>query len=44
MQKNFLISLFIISHIIERRYLIYTKVLKKDEETLLIPVYMTQFL
>ena len=29
MQKNFLISLFIISHIIERRYLIYTKDLKK---------------
>ena len=29
---------------IERRYLIYTKDLKKDEETLLLPVYMTPFL
>lgn len=44
MQKNFLIFLFIIFHIIERRYLIYTKDLKKDEEPLLIPVYMIQFL
>ena len=32
------------SHIVERRYLIYTKDLKKDKETLLLPVYMTQFL
>ena len=32
------------SHIVERRYLIYTKDLKKDEETLLLPVYMTPFL
>lgn len=32
------------SHIVERRYLIYTKDLKKDAETLLLPVYMTQFL
>lgn len=32
------------SHIIDRRYLIYTKDLKKDEQTLLLPVYMTQFL
>ena len=32
------------SHIIERRYLIYTKDLKKDKETLLLPVYMTSFL
>ena len=32
------------SHIVERRYLIYTKDLKKDMETLLLPVYMTQFL
>ncbi len=32
------------SHIIERRYLIYTKDLKKDKETLLLPVYMTLFL
>lgn len=32
------------SHVVERRYLIYTKDLKKDEETLLLPVYMTPFL
>lgn len=31
------------SHIIERRYLIYTKDLHKDGDTLLLPVYMTQF-
>ncbi len=31
------------SHIIERRYLIYTKDLKKDGETLLLPVYMGMF-
>lgn len=32
------------SHIIERRYLIYTKDLKKDGQTVLLPVYMTPFL
>lgn len=32
------------SHIIERRYLIYTKDLKKDKETLLLPIYMTSFI
>ena len=32
------------SHVVERRYLIYTKDLKKDEETVLLPVYMTPFL
>lgn len=32
------------SHIIDRRYLIYTKDLKKDEQTLLLPVYLTPFL
>ncbi len=32
------------SHIIERRYLIYTKDLKKDKETLLLPIYMTPFI
>lgn len=32
------------SHIIDRRYLIYTKDLKKDEQTTLLPVYMTPFL
>lgn len=32
------------SHIINRRYLIYTKDLHKDMETLLLPVYMTQFI
>lgn len=29
---------------VEQRYLIYTKDLKRDMETLLLPVYMTQFL
>ena len=32
------------SHIVEHRYLIYTKDLKKDAETLLLPVYLTPFL
>lgn len=32
------------SSVIDRRYLIYTKDLKKDEQTLLLPVYMTPFL
>ena len=32
------------SHIIDRRYLIYTKDLKKDNQTVLLPVYMTSFL
>lgn len=32
------------SHVVERRYLIYTKDLKRDMDTLLLPVYMTQFL
>ncbi|MBQ9649041.1 MAG: ATP-binding protein [Prevotella sp.] len=32
------------SHIVEKRYLIYTKDLKKDEDTLILPVYMTPFL
>lgn len=32
------------SHVIEQRYLIYTKDLKKDKETLLLPVYLTPFL
>jgi predicted AAA+ superfamily ATPase len=32
------------SHIVERRYLIYTKDLRKDEDTLLLPVYLTPFL
>ena len=32
------------SNIIDRRYLIYTKDLKKDAETILLPVYMTPFL
>ncbi len=32
------------SHIVERRYLIYIKDLNKDEETLLLPVYMTPFI
>lgn len=31
------------SKCIDKRYLIYTKDLKKDEQTLLLPVYMTQF-
>lgn len=29
---------------IDRRYLVYTKDMEKDEKTLLLPVYMTQFL
>lgn len=32
------------SQVVDKRYLIYTKDLKKDKETLLLPVYMTQFL
>ncbi|MGN0224147.1 MAG: ATP-binding protein [Muribaculaceae bacterium] len=32
------------SHIIERRYLIYTKDLHKDGDTLMLPVYMTPFI
>ncbi|MCQ2217277.1 MAG: AAA family ATPase [Paludibacteraceae bacterium] len=32
------------SHIIDKRYLIYTKDLKKDEQTILLPVYMTSFI
>jgi predicted AAA+ superfamily ATPase len=32
------------SHVVDRSYLIYTKDLKKEEETLLVPVYMTPFL
>ena len=32
------------SHVVEGRYLIYTKDLQRDMETLLLPVYMTQFL
>ena len=32
------------SHVIDRRFLIYTKDLVKDEATLLLPVYMTPFL
>ena len=32
------------SHIVDRRYLIYTKDLRKDRETLLLPVYMSPFL
>lgn len=32
------------SHIIERRYLIYTNDLKKEKDILLLPVYMTPFL
>lgn len=32
------------AHIVERRYLIYTKDLKTDQETILLPVYMTPFL
>ena len=31
-------------HVVERRYLIYTKDFKRDMETILLPVYMTQFL
>lgn len=32
------------SNIIDKRFLIYTKDLKKDNQTLLLPVYLTQFL
>lgn len=32
------------SHIIDKRYLIYTKDLKNDQQTILLPVYLTQFL
>lgn len=32
------------AHIVERRYLIYTKDLKTDKGTVLLPVYMTPFL
>lgn len=32
------------SHAIDKRYLIYTKDLKKDNQTVLLPVYMTPFL
>ena len=32
------------AHIVERRYLIYTKDLKTDKGTFLLPVYMTPFL
>ena len=32
------------SHIVENRYLIYTKDLEKDEKTLMLPVYLTPFL
>ena len=32
------------SHVVDKRYLIYTKDLKRDEKTLLLPVYMTFFL
>ena len=32
------------SHVIDHSYLIYTKDLKKEAETLLIPIYMTPFL
>lgn len=32
------------SHIIDMRYLIYTKDLQKDGDTLFVPAYMTQFL
>lgn len=31
------------SQLIDKRYLIYTKDLQKDKETLLLPVYMTSF-
>lgn len=31
-------------YVVERRYLIYTKDLKRDMETLLLPVYMVPFL
>lgn len=32
------------SSVVDKRYLIYTKDLKKDEQTILLPVYMTLFL
>ena len=32
------------SHIVNKRYLIYTKDLRKDNDTLLVPIYMTPFL
>ena len=32
------------SHIVERRYLVYTKDMHKDETTLMVPVYMVPFL
>lgn len=32
------------SHVVDKRYLNYTKDLKRDEKTLLLPVYMTIFL
>ena len=32
------------SHIVDKRYLIYTKDLKQDGQTLLVPVYLTPFL
>lgn len=32
------------SHVVDKRYLIYTKDLKRDEKTLLLPVYMAFFL
>lgn len=32
------------SHVVEQRYLIYTKDLKKDHEAILLPAYMTPFL
>ena len=32
------------SHIVDKRYLIYTKDLKQDGQTLLVPVYLTSFL
>lgn len=32
------------SHVVDRRYLLYTKDMKKEEHTFLLPVYMTPFL
>lgn len=32
------------SHIVDKRYLIYTKDLKQDGQTLLVPIYLTPFL
>ena len=32
------------SHIVERRYLVYTKDFKKEGETILLPIYLTLFL